>query len=87
VRFSTSNNGSSKTPQKKPYFLGKVHVIKKFSKKVEKNNFFRFSCRFFPSIFFIAFLTDPLHEELKNTIKILLKQKNRPENLKNLKKR
>jgi hypothetical protein len=52
-------------------------------KKVEKKKLF--SCRLFPSIFFIAFLALSLHEEPKNTIKIL--SKIRPENLKKSQKR
>jgi hypothetical protein len=51
VRFSTSNNGSSKTPQN--MYFGESPCQKTFAKKVEKN------------IFFPAFLAVSLHEELK----------------------
>jgi hypothetical protein len=64
------------TPQKKSV-LGKVHVKSLLPKKLRKITAFPvvFSLRFC----FIAFLAVSLHEELKNTIKILLK-KIRPEN-------
>jgi hypothetical protein len=66
-------------------FLGKIHVKNFWPKKLRKNNKKLFSCRLFPSIFFIAFLAVSLHEDPKNTIKIF--SKIRPENRKNLRKR
>jgi hypothetical protein len=57
--------------------IGENPCQKLLAEKVER---FCFSCRLFPSIFFIAFLAVSLHEELKNTIQIF--SKIRPENLK-----
>jgi hypothetical protein len=53
-------------------FSGKAHVKNFWPKKMRE---FVFSCRLFPSIFFIAFLAVSLHEEPENTIKIFSKIK------------
>jgi hypothetical protein len=58
-------------------FWGKS-MSKTLAAEVEKKRIF--SCRLFPSTFFIAFLAVSLHEVPKNTIKIF--SKIRPENLK-----
>jgi hypothetical protein len=70
-----SQQGSSKTPQK---LFGGNPCQKLLAEKVEKKQLF--SCRIFPSIFFITFLAVSLHEEPQNTIQIF--SKIRPENLK-----
>jgi ribosomal protein L34E len=69
------NKGNSKTPQK-PF--GGSSCQKRLAEKVEKKKFFPvvFSNR----LFLIAFLAISLHEEPKNTIKMV--SKIRPENLK-----
>jgi hypothetical protein len=59
-------------------FLGKIHVKNFWPKKLRKKNFF--PVVFSHQLFLIAFLAVSLHEEPKNTIKIL--SKIRPENLK-----
>jgi hypothetical protein len=73
VRFST--RGVQKHHKN---FFGKIHVKNFWPKKLREKKLF--SCRLFPSIFFIAFLAVSLHEEPKNTIQIF--SKIRPENLK-----
>jgi hypothetical protein len=80
VRFSS--RGVQKHHKKN---LGEIHVKsqKLLAEKVEKKKLFSF--RLFPSIFFIAFLAVPLHEEPQNTIKIF--SKIRLENLKKSQKR
>ena len=61
------------------HFLGEIHVKNFWPKKLRKKNFFPFV--FSHRFFLIAFLAVSLHEEPKNTIKII--PKIRPENLKN----
>jgi hypothetical protein len=73
VRFST--RGVQKHYKK---LFGESPCQKLLAEKVEEKK--SFSCRLFPSIFFIAFLAVSLHEEPKNTIKIFSKIK--PENRK-----
>jgi hypothetical protein len=78
VRFST--RGVQKYYKK---LFGESPCQKLLAEKVEKKN--PFSCRLFPSIFFIAFLAVSLHEEPKNTINVF--SKIRPENRKKFQKR
>jgi hypothetical protein len=81
VRFSILNKGSSKTPLKT--FWGNT-CPKLLAEKVERKKTFFLSS--FPIDFsFIAFLAVSLHEEPKNTIKML--SKIGPENLKKSQKR
>jgi hypothetical protein len=73
VRFST--RGVQKHHKK---LFGGSPCQKLLAEKVERKKLF--SCRLFPSIFFIAFLAISLDEEPQNTIKTF--SKIRPENLK-----
>jgi hypothetical protein len=63
VRFSTR-----RVQKHHKKLFGESPCQKLLAEKVEEKKLF--SCRLFPSIFFIAFLAVSLQEEPKNTIKI-----------------
>jgi hypothetical protein len=67
VFVRSSTRGVQKRHKK---FLGKAHVKNFWPKKLREKGKKLFSCRLFPTGFFIAFLAVSLHEEPKNTTKL-----------------